>query len=135
MTSALPRDPVIFIRSAILAVLMAAVAYTWADPDLWGHVLFGRDIVTNGLIPQHDPYSFTSDQPWVNHEWLSEVFMFVAYGALGTDGLCSALGFLDSGLTVFAPTLPRPARRGRVALAPGFDSRTSPASTVRCTSA
>ena len=48
---------------------------------------------------------------------------------------CSALGFLDSGLTVFAPTLPRPARRGRVALAPGFDSRTSPASTVRCTSA
>ena len=87
MTSALPRDPVIFIRSAILAVLMAAVAYTWADPDLWGHVLFGRDIVTNGLIPQHDPYSFTSDQPWVNHEWLSEVFMFVAYGALGTAGL------------------------------------------------
>ena len=87
MTSALPRDPVIFIRSAILAVLMAAVAYTWADPDLWGHVLFGRDIVTNGLIPQHDPYSFTSDQPWVNHEWLSEVFMFVAYGALDTAGL------------------------------------------------
>ena len=83
----LPRDPVVFIRSAILAVLMAAAAYTWADPDLWGHVLFGRDILTNRLIPFHDPYSFTSDQPWVNHEWLAEVSMSVAYGTLGAAGL------------------------------------------------
>ena len=49
--------------------------------------------------------------------------------------LCSAPGFLDSGLTVFASTLPRPARRGRVAPGRGFDSRISPASTVRCMSA
>ena len=43
--------------------------------------------------------------------------------------------FLDSGMTVFASTLPRPARRGRVAPGRGFDSRISPASTVRCMSA
>ena len=49
----------------------------------------------------------------------------------GTD--CSALGFLDSGLTVFASTLPRPARRGHVAPGRDFDSGTSPASTARCT--
>ena len=48
---------------------------------------------------------------------------------------CSAPGFLDSGLTVFASMLPRPARRNRVALGLDSDSRTSPASTVRCTSA
>ena len=48
---------------------------------------------------------------------------------------CSALGFLDSGLTVFASTLPRPARRGHVAPGRGFDSGTFPASTARCTSA
>ena len=53
---------------------------------------------------------------------------------LGVE-LCSAPGFLDSGLTVFASTLPRPARRGRVAPGRGFDSRISPASTVRCMSA
>ena len=49
--------------------------------------------------------------------------------------VCTAPGFLDSGLTVFASTLPRPARRGRVAPGRGFDSRISPASTVRCMSA
>ena len=49
--------------------------------------------------------------------------------------LCTAPGFLDSGLTVFASTPPRPARGGRVAPGPGFGSRTSPASTARCTSA
>ena len=50
-------------------------------------------------------------------------------------GHCTASGFLDSGLTVFASTPPRPARGGRVAPGPGFGSRTSPASTARCTSA
>ena len=50
----------------------------------------------------------------------------------GTD--CSAPGFLDSGLKVITSTLPRPARRNRVALGLDSDSRTSPASTARCTS-
>ena len=49
--------------------------------------------------------------------------------------LCIAPGFLDSGLTVFASTRPRPARRGHVAPGRGFDSGTSPTSTVRYTSA
>ncbi len=52
-----------------------------------------------------------------------------------SGAMCIAPGFLDSGLTVFAPTLPRPAVRGRVAPGLGFDSGTSPASTARCTSA
>ena len=52
-----------------------------------------------------------------------------------TTAACTAPGFLDSGLTVFASTLKRPARRGRVAPGRGFDSRISPASTVRCMSA
>ena len=51
------------------------------------------------------------------------------------NSLCIALGFLDSGLKVFGSTLPRPARRDRVARGLDFDSRTSQASTARCTSA
>ena len=59
-------------------------------------------------------------------------------GTAATGGLppideCSAPGFLDSGLTVFASTRPRPARRGHVAPERDFDSGISPASTARCT--
>ena len=50
------------------------------------------------------------------------------------DVYCSAPGFLDSSLKVITSTLPRPARRNRVALGLDSDSRTSPASTARCTS-
>ena len=53
-------------------------------------------------------------------------------GGATTD--CSAPGFLDSSLKVITSTLPRPARRNRVALGLDSDSRTSPASTARCTS-
>ena len=51
------------------------------------------------------------------------------------QGLCIAPGFLDSDLKVIISTQLRPGRRSRVALEPGCDSRTSPASTARCTSA
>ena len=54
------------------------------------------------------------------------------YGHSGSN--CRAPGFLDSGLKVITSTLPRPARRNRGALGLDSDSRTSPASTARCTS-
>ena len=65
----------------------------------------------------------------LNHPGIAAIY------GIEETGDCSAPGFLDSGLTVFASTLPRPARRGRVAPGRGFDSRISPASTVRCMSA
>ena len=66
----------------------------------------------------------------------AEIIAIVTVGvALAGVGACSAPEFLDSGLTVFASTLPRPARRGRVGPGRDFDSRISPASTVRCMSA
>ncbi len=34
-----------------------------------------------------DPYSFTADRPWVNHEWLAELSMGLAYSWLGPLGL------------------------------------------------
>src|SRR5438477_428999 len=43
-------------------------SYTLADPDLWGHVRFGQDIVRTGRIVQADEYSYrTAGQRWINH--------------------------------------------------------------------
>lgn len=57
------------------------------DPDLWGHLTFGADILASRQITSVDPYSFTQDVPWVNHEWLSEVGFALAYRLGGVAGL------------------------------------------------
>ena len=76
-----------WVRLVVFLFLAIAVARTAADVDIWGHVLFGRDIVTQGEIPVTDPYSFTSDRPWINHEWLAESVMYLFYRVMGPSGL------------------------------------------------
>ena len=68
-----------------VAVMMWSAART--DPDLWGHVRFGLDWLDTRTLPTVDPYSFTQDRAWVNHEWLSEAFMGLAYRIGGGAGL------------------------------------------------
>jgi hypothetical protein len=70
-----------------LLVLTCFLAGTSADADLWGHLTFGRDIVRAHAVHASDPYSFTSDRPWVNHEWLAEVIMWICYATGGGAGL------------------------------------------------
>jgi hypothetical protein len=77
--------------SAWLLLLGFAVYWysdTIADPDIWGHVRFGDDIVRTGSIAQPDVYSYrTAGQLWINHEWLSEVAFAQIYRAVGPSGL------------------------------------------------
>jgi hypothetical protein len=78
------------LRYLLTATLIVATAIvllgTTADPDLWGHVRFGEDIVVSGAL-HADTYSFTDDRPWINHEWLAEVAMALAFRAGGAAGL------------------------------------------------
>ena len=61
---------------------------TIADPDLWGHIRFGQDIIKNGSAVQSDIYSYrTRDQRWINHEWLSEVIFAGLHDLAGARGL------------------------------------------------
>src|SRR5437867_2118764 len=72
------------LRVALWSILLAAATYTSTDPDLWGHVRFGLDMLRDERIPHADVYSFTSDRAWINHEWLAEVVMAGAF-RLGGD--------------------------------------------------
>jgi hypothetical protein len=71
------------LATAVAMLILPAVV----DVDLWGHVMFGRDIVHSRAIPASDHYAFTSDLAWVDHEWLTEVAMFAAYAAHPGAGL------------------------------------------------
>src|SRR5579862_4093264 len=74
-------------RLAMVLLVFGGASVTRADPDLWGHVRFGLDTMHAGHLTSVDPYSFTQDVPWVNHEWLSEVQMGAAYAIGGDAGL------------------------------------------------
>lgn len=77
-----------FLRIVLLLLAVAlTVRHAPADPDLWGHVRFGQDMLSARAIRLPDTYSFTSDRPWVNHEWLAEVSMAAAFSAFGSAGL------------------------------------------------
>jgi hypothetical protein len=77
-----------------LILVFALSTLTWTDTDLWGHTRFGLDILRDHELPSDDPYSFTQDKPWVNHEWLSELQMGLAYAAGGPTGLALLKGTL-----------------------------------------
>ena len=48
-----------------------------ADPDFWWHLRTGQLIAETGAIPHTDPYSYTKlGQPWITHEWLSELLIY-----------------------------------------------------------
>jgi len=74
-----------------LLTLSAAVyffSFVTADPDLWGHIQFGKDLWHAGHFIRQDPYSFTAHgNPWINHEWLSELIFYGIYRYFGDAGL------------------------------------------------
>jgi hypothetical protein len=85
----------------VALILAPALVTTAADPDLWGHVRFGLDMLQQHTLPSIDPYSFTQDVPWVNHEWLSELIMGAAYRVGGSVGLSLLKGMLVAALLAF----------------------------------
>src|SRR5947208_1213689 len=82
-------------QAQILGIARIAVGITlvgWAatgltDTDIWGHIRFGLNLLTSHRIPFRDTYSFTTDQQWINLEWLWDLFTATLYRAGGLTGL------------------------------------------------
>ena len=79
-------------RRVVVAILALGVftmaARGVADPDVWWHIRTGQLILQHHTLFHADPYSFTRfGQPWINHEWLSEVLLFGIYRLAGFGGL------------------------------------------------
>ncbi|MGH7915085.1 MAG: hypothetical protein ACREPW_10620 [Candidatus Binataceae bacterium] len=69
-------------------IIVVADAGRWADPDLWGHLVFGRFILMHGYLPPRDIYSYSAaGLPWHDHEWLSEVVLALCWSGFGVVGL------------------------------------------------
>jgi hypothetical protein len=72
----------------LLFGLLGMTARNAVDPDLWWHLRTGQWIVETGHVPHSDPFSFTrAGQPWVSHEWLSEVVFYELWKRGGAAAL------------------------------------------------
>ena len=101
------------------AVLLLAVfqfSEDTADPDLWGHVIFGQETLRTQQFPKTEIYSWTAKgQPFMDHEWLSEVCLGGAHSLAGGSGLLllkvlMGLATLGLGLRLGAARLTWPQR-------------------------
>ncbi len=86
-----------------VTALVVLFSETTADPDLWGHLRFGQDLLSSGQVIRPDPYSYmTGDQTWINHEWLAEGLLALVYGAFGFRGLIGLKVLLAMGISGLA---------------------------------
>jgi hypothetical protein len=88
LRSVRPRSLLRYSPALLAFIFVVADAGRWADPDLWGHLVFGRLILTHGHLPPRDIYSYSATGlPWHDHEWLSEVVLALCWSGLGVVGL------------------------------------------------
>src|SRR2546430_8859400 len=68
------------LRWLLFTAIFSLAAVPPLDPDLWWHLANGRLIIAIGTIPHVDLYSFSAaGQPWVMHEWLADLMMYLLY--------------------------------------------------------
>lgn len=78
-----------------LLLIFSVSAQPISDPDFWWHLKTGEYIVENRSIPHTDIFStLRLGSEWVTHEWLSEVFMYGVFRALGFGGLIVVFSLL-----------------------------------------
>lgn len=80
----LPSTATVFAAGLAGIMVVIVLAKGLTDPDFFTHVRTGQLIVETGQVPTADPFSFTwAGQPWILHEWLSEVFMYLLVSSVG----------------------------------------------------
>jgi len=74
--------------AVLLLCLFAMAVRPITDPDFWWHLRTGQLIWESKSIPRQDVFSYTvAGQPWITHEWLTEVILYAVYAFAGQGGL------------------------------------------------
>lgn len=86
-----------FLTVSLLLVVWLSfflVALRTLDPDFGWHITLGRLIIDSG-IPRTDPFSYTMPSfPFVDHEWLTNIFLNELYAKIGYSGLAFIFSLL-----------------------------------------
>jgi hypothetical protein len=117
----------------VFVIILALGLFTMAargvtDPDVWWHLRTGQLIIQNHRVFHADPYSYTRfGQPWVDHEWLSQVLIFGLYRLASWTGLIVGFGAVIAAafLVAFLRCPGRPYIAGLITLLGAFASAPS----------
>lgn len=78
----------VLIVTTILLTGLGAMTTNCADPDLWGHVQYGREVLRDGALPHTTTWSFAAEgAQWVNHENIAELLLAWTVNTFGMSGL------------------------------------------------
>lgn len=84
----------IFLGVAVIAIIFFLKGQVSLDPDFGWHVRLGEYILKYG-IPKVDPFSYTMPSfPFVDHEWLTNIFFAKLFMFFGKTGLALVNTFL-----------------------------------------
>ncbi len=65
------------------------------DPDFWWHIRIGEWMAQNGRLPSTDIFTYTvSNHAWTDHEYMTEILMWLTYNATGLVGISIAFGIV-----------------------------------------
>jgi len=79
----------------VMTVILALFIGVEQDPDFWWHLKIGQWMVQHGQLPSTDIFTFTATgHSWTDHEYLTEILMWLTYSTLGLAALCIAFGLL-----------------------------------------
>lgn len=99
-----PRQPPLLLLGlfGLFVLVMISMSPGIAgDGDIGWHLATGRLIAATGTVPTRDPFSLTfAGQPWMAHEWLTDLVMAGAVAGGGWTGLALLTGAAVAGLLV-----------------------------------
>lgn len=80
---------------SVLVVMLSLFIGPEQDPDFWWHLRVGRWMVDNGRLPTNDLFTYTvSGHVWTDHEYLTEILMWLTYSTFGLTVLVILFGLL-----------------------------------------
>ncbi len=86
-------------RTLLLGGVMIVVGFLFIgpeqDPDFWWHIRTGQWMVQHGRLPSTDLFTFTvPSHVWTDHEYLTEILMWLTYSTFGLAALEIAFGLV-----------------------------------------
>ena len=106
-----------FIFFLVFMLVFAMASRTPLDSDMWWHIRAGREMIQQHAILTRDSFSYTRfGEEWINHSWLSQIVLFLAFDKgkyLGLALFTSILAALSM-MTVYPQMSEHPLMRGMV---------------------